>query len=144
MVPHVVKNLKKTHYIDFYAFGRQDFQGCSNREVFMRIANVHNLPIMPDREVALTLSREVFERCAEEFEWLASTRRPLKLQLSTFDVFVIEKHYPISSEGLEIKLAAVIEDMLSGIEMKYVLFPIMRPDRSTLVFYSRVVYRRKK
>lgn len=110
----------------------------------MRIADTHSLPIMFDKETTLFLGREVFARCTEELEWYTTAHKPLKLQLSSFDVFGIEKQYPQPNAHLEIKLVAVIEDILEVIQMPYILFPILRPDRDTLVFYGRVRRRDKK
>jgi hypothetical protein len=107
----------------------------------MRISDTHSLPILGDLEATVYLGKAVLAQCAEELEWFASNRKPLKLQLSYLDLYVIEKLYTQPHASLEIKLAATIEDVLEKIKIPYIFFPILRPDITRLVFYSRVAYR---
>jgi len=107
----------------------------------MRIADTHHLPILLNKEVTAFLGREVFARCTEELEWHASRKSPMKLQLSPFDVYCIKKLYPQENVRLELKLAAVIEDIFLEAQIPYSLFPVLRIDVTRLVFHSRVKYR---
>ncbi len=104
----------------------------------MRIADIHSLPLMIDLEVTIVLARVVLNRCVDDLEWHAASKKRLKLQLSSFDVYVIERIYPQASLSLETKLLATIDDILKKAELPFLISPIMRGDMNRLVFYARV------
>jgi hypothetical protein len=89
-------------------------------------------------ETTVVLGREVLFQCLEDFEWYASNRKRLKLQLSSFDVYAIERLYPQANVRLETKLLAVVDDILKNVGIPFYISPIMRGDMSKLVFYSRI------
>lgn len=109
----------------------------------MRIDNTQSLVIMNNKEACIEIGRVVLPRVSVQLEWLAHRRKHIRLDLSAYDVFGVNAQYPTETVNFELKLSAVIEDMLVAARLPYILFPIVRPDMNTLRFYALVQYRNK-
>lgn len=107
----------------------------------MRIDSTHSLIIMNNKEAVIEIGRAVLPGLSEQFEWLAHRKKPIKLELNSYDVYGVNAQYPTRGINFELKLGAVIDDMLIAAQLPYILFPIVRPDVSTLRFYALVRYR---
>jgi hypothetical protein len=96
---------------------------------------------MNNKEAGNEIGRAVFPRLSAQLEWLAQRKKHIVLELNSYDVYGVNTQYPTDTVNFELKLGAVLEDMLLAAELPYILFPIFRPDMNTLRFYARVRYR---
>lgn len=107
----------------------------------MRIDSTHSLVIMNNKEASIEIGRVILPRLTTQLEWLAHRKKHIRLDLNIYDVYGVNAQYPNETVNFELKLCAVIEDMLIAAELPYYLFPIVRPDMNNLRFYAQVQYR---